>query len=115
MRTLMLVVLLAVVLAAAYWAVRRGGQGRGVLTGSRSLGRAPAVAPARWRPTHRQADGTTEVVLQRVRTDANGEDTLLEERPFTSWADDDPMWEARFAEAMANARYRCELMNAEES
>jgi hypothetical protein len=40
---------------------------------------------------------------------------VLEERAFESFPSDDPAWEARFTEGMANARYRCTYLNAEDS
>lgn len=107
--------LLVVMLVVAYWVVVqarsvRSGQGTPRLTGQRT----PELARAAWKPAHRQAGGRTEIVLQRVRRSAGGGAEVLEERPFDQWADDDPMWDARFAESMAAARHRCELMNTEE-
>jgi hypothetical protein len=115
MRMLLPVLLLVVIVVVTYWVVV---QARGVRSGPTAprltAGRAPDPARAAWKPAHRQAGGRTEVVLQRVRTRADAEVEVLEERPFDEWADDDPMWDARFAESMAAARHRCELMNTEE-
>lgn len=106
---LLLIVVLAVVM---YWSVARLRSGQ---AGRRGLASGPQVARrAVWKPAHRQADGHIEVVLRRILDTPDGE-VVVEERPFAQWADEDPMWEARFAEAMANARHRCELMNAEEA
>lgn len=113
----MLIPLLLIVVAAvvAYWIVVQANRARSVTATRGETGRQDrTLQQARWRPTHRQADGRTEVVLQRVIDDADGGIEVVEERPFDSWPDDDPMWEARFAEAMTNARHRCEVMNSEE-
>jgi len=117
MRMLVPLLLVAVLVVAAYWAVTQANRARsGRAERQVAARRAQELRQARWKPAHRQADGRTEVVLQRVAGGAaDGEVEVLEERPFDSWADEDPMWEARFAESMANARHRCELMNAEES
>lgn len=116
MRMLVPLLLLVVLLVVAYWLVVQANRVRsGQANRQVAAQRVDELRQAQWKPTHRQVEGHTEVVLQRVRSTAAGGTEVVEERPFDRWADDDPMWEARFGEAMANARYRCELMNAEEA
>lgn len=114
-RVLVPLLLILVLVAVAYWAVVQARRARSLTSAGRKSARpGRALQTARWKPAHRQSDGHTEVVLQRVLDAADGDHEVVEERRFDRWSDDDPMWEARFAEAMANARHRCDLMNAEE-
>jgi hypothetical protein len=76
---------------------------------------ARAVAGARWTAGHDEADGVTRILLRRSCTGPDGLPLVLEEREFTSFPADDPLWEPRFTEAMAQARFRCDYLNAEES
>ena len=76
---------------------------------------ARAVAGARWTAAHDETDGVTRIVLRRSCTGPDGLPMVLEEREFTSFRADDPLWEPRFTEAMAQARFRCDYLNAEES
>ncbi len=73
-----------------------------------------AVARARWAPAHDEVDGETRVLLRRSYTGPDGLPAVLEERVFETFPSADPVWEVRFTEAMANARYRCGYLNAEE-
>lgn len=76
---------------------------------------AQAISAARWAPAHDERDGVTRVLLRRSCTGPDGWPIVLEDRVFTSFAADDPLWEARFTEAMADARFRCDYLNREES
>jgi hypothetical protein len=76
---------------------------------------AEQIAGARWVPAHDEADGTTRILLRRGYTGLDGYPAVLEERVFETFPSDDPAWEARFTEGMANARYRCNYLNAEDS
>jgi hypothetical protein len=75
---------------------------------------AGAIAAARWAPAHDEVDGVTRVLLRRTFTGLDGLPTVLEERVFETFPARDPAWETRFTEAMANARFRCQYLNAEE-
>jgi hypothetical protein len=76
---------------------------------------AEQIARARWAPAHDEVDGTTRILLRRGYTGLDGHPAVLEERVFATFPSDDPAWEARFTEGMANARYRCTYLNAEDS
>jgi len=76
---------------------------------------AAAVAQARWVPGHDEVDGTTRVLLRRTYTGLDGLPAVLEERVLETFPARDPAWEARFTEAMSNARFRCSYLNTEES
>jgi hypothetical protein len=76
---------------------------------------AEQIARARWAPAHDEVDGTTRILLRRSYTGLDGHPAVLEERTFETFPSDDPAWEARFTEGMANARYRCSYLNAEDS
>ena len=115
-----LVVLLALVglllYALGVWSTRPAvppAAGHRRLTGPRAQ-LADAVARARWAPAHDEVDGETRVLLRRSYTGADGLPAVLEERVFETFPAADPAWEVRFTEAMANARYRCGYLNAEE-
>jgi hypothetical protein len=76
---------------------------------------AEQIARARWSPAHDEVDGTTRILLRRGYTGLDGRPAVLEERVFETFPADDPAWEARFTEGMANARFRCTYLNAEDS
>jgi hypothetical protein len=76
---------------------------------------AAAVARARWAPAHHEVDGTTRILVRRTYTGLDGLPVVLDERVLETFPAQDPAWEARFTEAMSNARYRCAYLNAEES
>jgi hypothetical protein len=76
---------------------------------------AGEIAGARWAPAHDEVDGTTRILLRRSYTGLDGRPAVLEDRVFTTFPSDEPAWEARFTEAMADARYRCTVLNAEDS
>ena len=73
-----------------------------------------ALAAARWTVGHDEVDGVTRVLLQRTCSGLDGRPDVLEERVFDSFPAHDPLWEARFTEAMANARFRARYLNTEE-
>ncbi len=76
---------------------------------------ADEIARARWAAAHDEVDGTTRILLRRSYTGLDGRPAVLEERVFDTFPATDPAWEARFTEAMSNARFRCSYLNAEES
>jgi hypothetical protein len=76
---------------------------------------AEAIAGARWSAAHDEQDGVTRVLLRRSCTGSDGWPLVLEERVLTTIPATAPDWEARFTEAMAQARFRCDYLNAEES
>ena len=73
-----------------------------------------AIAAARWTTAHDEVDGETRVLLRRTCTGLDGRPEVLDERVFETFPAQDPLWEARFTEAMARARFRCRYLNAEE-
>lgn len=76
--------------------------------------RERAVAAARWSAAHDEVAGVTRVLLRRSCPGPDGHPEVLEERLFDTFPADDPLWEARFTEAMAGARFRCSYLNNEE-
>ncbi len=86
----------------------------GVLPPGRRAEVAAAIAAARWSPAHDEVDGTTRVLVRRSCTGLDGRPEVLDERVVTTFAASDPEWEVRFIEGMAQARFRCSLLNAEE-
>ncbi len=117
---LTLVVLLVGLLALGIWAVRTALRpGEAVLGATRLPPRdraelAAAISEARWVPGHDEVDGETRILLRRTYTGLDGRPAVLEERVFETFPARDPAWEARFTEAMSNARFRCAYLNAEE-
>ena len=85
----------------------------GVLSAAPREGR-PVPVRAGWAPAHDEVDGVTRVLLRRSYTGPDGLPVVLEDRVLTTFPADDPAWEVRFTEAMANARYRCGYLDAEE-
>jgi hypothetical protein len=100
----------------AYRALQRGGTGGPprLPAGDRAWV-ADQIARARWAPAHDEVDRTTRILLRRSYTGLDGRPAVLEERVFETFPSDDPAWEARFTECMANARYRCSYLNGEDS
>lgn len=72
------------------------------------------LTTARWAATHDEVDGRTRILLQRAATTRDGSRAILEQRVFRDFPADDPLWEARFPEAMSEARFRCEVLNSED-
>jgi len=103
---------IGVVLAAL---VARAGDGQGQLSGRQRALEAQAAQRARWSVAHDEVDGVTRVLVRRAYTGADGLPRVLEDRVFASWPADDPLWEPRFTEAMAGARFRAAYLNAEEA
>jgi len=111
---LVLIALLAVLVRWA-WSVTQDPPAAGHRLPARDRTRQTrAIAAARWLPGHDEVDGTTRVLLRRTCIGLDGRPEVLEERVFDSFPAQDPLWEARFTEAMSNARFRCRYLNAEE-
>ena len=71
----------------------------------------PAIGDVRWRAGHTSRDGITQVV---VRREVASTGQVIEERRVATVPDDDPDYDAKFAEAVALARARAELYDVEE-
>jgi hypothetical protein len=95
--------------------LQRDARGPARLPGRERAELAAAIAQARWLPGHDEVDGTTRVLLRRTYTGLDGRPVVMEERVLETFPAQDPGWEARFTEAMSNARFRCAYLNAEES
>jgi hypothetical protein len=95
--------------------LQRDALGPARLPGRERAELAAAIAQARWLPGHDEVDGTTRVLLRRTYTGLDGRPVVMEERVLETFPAQDPGWEARFTEAMSNARFRCSYLNAEES
>jgi hypothetical protein len=111
------IVLIGFLLWGGYRALQRGLPAGGPLrlaAGERAWV-ADQIARARWAPAHDEVDGTTRILLRRSYTGLDGHPAVLEDRVFETFPSDDPAWEARFTEGMANARYRCTYLNGEDS
>ncbi|MGY1723040.1 hypothetical protein [Blastococcus sp. SYSU DS0533] len=108
---LLLVVLLAGIVV--WWVSVPQPAGRALPARERGL-RERAVAAARWHAGHEEVGGVTRVLLRRSCPGPDGHPEVLEERVFETFPADDPLWEARFTEAMAGARFRCSYLNTEE-
>jgi hypothetical protein len=73
---------------------------------------APAsTTPSRWRPAHHDVKGQTRVVLQKV-SERDGK--VLDEHIIATITVGDPDYDAKFLTAMATARERRALFEAEE-
>jgi len=79
-------------------------------SGTRASG-AEAVGRGTWRVAHYEASGATRVVVQKVAPDGV---RLLEEHLVDTIASDDPAYDDRFLTAMATARQRQALFEAED-
>ncbi|WP_369136628.1 hypothetical protein [Modestobacter versicolor] len=109
----LLLVLLAGIVAWAAAAPRPAAASGRLPATSRSQRRVGPV-PAHWSAAHDEVDGTTRVLLRRTVPGPDGRPEVLEERVFETFPARDPLWEARFTEAMADARFRCRYLDAEE-
>ncbi len=103
------------ILGWTVWSALRPSHPESALPSRRRAELAGAVARARWVPAHDEVDGATRVLVRRTYTGLDGLPAVLDERVLETFPAQDPGWEARFTEAMANARYRCTYLNAEES
>jgi hypothetical protein len=72
--------------------------------------RAP-VGVGQWRATHYEANGVTRVVVQKISTTGVN---LLDEHVVAELHRDAPDYDTRFLEAMAAARQRQSVFEAEE-
>lgn len=77
--------------------------------------RAAAVRAAAWQAAHYLSGNTTHVVVRRSIIGPDGTEEVLDERGVAAVANDDPDFDAGFAEAMATARVRAEVFNAEQT
>jgi hypothetical protein len=110
------VLALLVIGGLALWRALQGEvAGAGRLPGRDRAALAASIAQARWVPGHDEVEGATRVLLRRTYTGLDGRPAVLEERVLDTFPAQDPGWEARFTEAMSNARFRCAYLNAEES
>lgn len=73
--------------------------------------RVRSIAGARWQATHFAKDGETHIVVRKVLLDGA---TVVDEHPVATLAEDDPDYDAKFLEAMAQARERAALFESEE-
>jgi hypothetical protein len=79
---------------------------------SRQRRRLPStVTGARWEAAHFAADHTTRVVVRKVAPTTG---VVVDEHLVAAVADDDPDYDAKFLEAMAEARQRVALFESEE-
>jgi hypothetical protein len=70
-----------------------------------------AAGPARWVATHHDVKGVTRVVLEKVSTQGS---RVLDEHLISTIPIGDPEYDAKFLTAMAAARDRRALFEAEE-
>jgi len=71
----------------------------------------PVTDAGRWRIAHHDVDGVTRVVLRKVSSSGAG---VLDEHLVATVHVDDPEYDAKFLTAMAAARERQALFEAEE-
>ena len=69
-----------------------------------------AESPARWVATHYSVDNVTRVVVRKVRADVGD---VLDEHVMVEIADGDSDFDAKFIDAMAQARARAALFELE--
>lgn len=81
------------------------------VTSSEKRGAQSAIAGARWEAAHVAADHTTRVVVRKVVPTTGA---VLDEHLVAVVADDDPNYDAKFLEAMAEARQRVALFESED-
>jgi hypothetical protein len=105
MRFLPILVVLALLVVAVVAARDRRALPR---SGGRQLS-----APARWRAGHWSGRGRTRVGVERVAVSAAGREEILERREMITIEDAAPDYELRFMDAMAAARVRADVLNAE--
>jgi len=73
--------------------------------------RVLSAAGARWQATHFASGNRTHVVVRKVLPDGA---TVVDEHLVAIVAEDDPEYEAKFLEAMSQARERLALYESEE-
>ncbi len=99
------VVVLGVVGLACYLFLR-------VLMSASTRGsRTDTAGPVQWRTNHYDAKGATRVVVQKVSA---GGTNILDEHVVTTVPLDDPEYDAKFLAAMAAARERRAMFEAED-
>jgi hypothetical protein len=79
----------------------------------RGLGppRALSAAGSRWQAAHFEVHNNTHIVVRKVLPDGV---TVVDEHLVATVAEDDPDYEMKFLEAMAQARQRVALFESEE-
>ena len=75
--------------------------------------RNEVTAPPRWRAAHWSSPARTHVGVQCAVERADGRTDVVDRREMTSIPDDAPDYELRFSDAMAAARVRADVLNAE--
>jgi hypothetical protein len=71
----------------------------------------PSAAGARWQATHFEREGHTYIVVRKILLDGA---TVVDEHRVATVAEGDPDYDAKFLEAMAQARERVALFESEE-
>jgi hypothetical protein len=99
-RALVVLGVLALVAYAAY----------AMISGTTRRPIQPATAGSRWVATHYAVDDATRVVVRRV---SPGGDDVLDEHIVSEIRDGDSDFDAKFLEAMAEARARAALFDSE--
>jgi hypothetical protein len=70
-----------------------------------------SAAGAQWKATHFEREGETYIVVRKVLLDGA---TVVDEHRVATVAEGDPDYDAKFLEAMAQARERAALFESEE-
>jgi hypothetical protein len=70
-----------------------------------------SAAGTRWQATHFEREGQTYIVVRKILLDGA---TVVDEHRVATVAEDDPDYDAKFLEAMAQARERVALFESEE-
>jgi hypothetical protein len=81
-----------------------------LLRGSSAPQVTAAESPARWVATHYSVDNVTRVVVRKVRADVGD---VLDEHVMVEISDGDSDFDAKFIDAMAQARARAALFELE--
>jgi hypothetical protein len=81
-----------------------------LLRGSSAPQVTAAESPARWVATHYSVDNVTRVVVRKVRADVGD---VLDEHVMVEIPDGDSDFDAKFIDAMAQARARAALFELE--
>jgi hypothetical protein len=82
-----------------------------MLTRGQEQPRALRGASGKWQVTHFAVNNRTHVVVRKVLPDGA---TVVDEHLVATVAEDDPAYEMKFLEAMAQARQRLALFESEE-
>ncbi|MFI0447742.1 hypothetical protein [Actinomadura sp. 6N118] len=99
---LVALVLLAVVIVLLLYGLRGGAESK------------PADVRARWEPHTEAGDGVTTVVVRQLAENPRSGHAIESGRQvIASIPDDDPEWETRYHEAMAQARSRVAALESQ--